>query len=234
MLHKPSRIPSLCHICRRWPSQPLCAPCVERFAQPTLRCPTCALTLSPAMHGTPCKNCAEQPSPLDACVAAVSYTFPWSDCIARFKFQADPSLARALAHLMRHAPWVEPALDKAHLVVPMPLSLARLRERGYNQALELARHLASDKTDTRTLLRSGRSAHQVGASRAARLDHVRDAFWIDPERLANVRHQRIVVVDDVMTTGASMYEAARTLRAAGATHITGLVLARTESRDAQD
>ena len=135
---------------------------------------------------------------------------------------------------MRHAPWVEPALDKAHLVVPMPLSLARLRERGYNQALELARHLASDKTDARTLLRSGRSAHQVGASRTARLDHVRDAFWIDPERLANVRNQRIVVVDDVMTTGASMYEAARTLRAAGATHITGLVLARTESRDAQD
>ena len=48
-------------------------------------------------------------------MAAVSYTFPWAGCIARFKFQADPSLARALAHLMRHAPWVEPALDAATL-----------------------------------------------------------------------------------------------------------------------
>ena len=50
------------------------------------------------------KIALQHPSPLDACVAAVSYTFPWADCIARFKFQADPSLARTLAHLMRHAP----------------------------------------------------------------------------------------------------------------------------------
>jgi len=231
MLDKPSRIPSLCHICRRWPSQPLCAPCVERFAQPTLRCRTCALTLSPTTHTTACKNCVDHPSPLDACVAAVSYTYPWADCIAQFKFQADPSLARALAHLMRHAPWVEPALDEAHLVVPMPLSLARLRERGYNQALELARHLAPHKAHAHTLLRRGDSAHQVGASRQERLAHVHDAFWVAPEHASAVRGQRVVLVDDVMTTGASMYEAARSLRVAGAAHITGLVLARTEERE---
>jgi len=223
------RLPSLCHICRRWPSQPLCASCVERFAQPTQRCPTCALTLS---HKSICRNCAEHPSPLDACVAAVSYTFPWADCIARFKFQADPSLARALAHLMRHAPWVEPALDAATLVMPMPLTPTRLRERGFNQALELARHLAPHKTNAHTLLRRGDSAHQVGASRTERLAHVRDAFWVVPERLSAVRGQHVVLVDDVMTTGASMYEAARALRVAGAAHITGLVLARTEEREA--
>jgi ComF family protein len=165
-------------------------------------------------------------------VAAVSYTFPWTGCIARFKFQADPSLARALAHLMRHAPWVEPALDAATLVVPMPLSPTRLRERGFNQALELARHLAPHKTHAHTLLRRGDSAHQVGASRQERLDHVRDAFWVAPERVSAVRGQRVVLVDDVMTTGASMNEAARALRVAGAVHITGLVLARTEEREA--
>ncbi len=230
MLH----LPSLCHICHRWPSQPLCAPCVERFAQPTQRCPTCALTVSRNAHtdhAALCRNCAEHPSPLDACVAAVSYTFPWVGCIARFKFQADPSLARALAHLMRHAPWVEPALDAATLVVPMPLSPARLRERGFNQALELARHLAPHTTHAHTLLRRGDSAHQVGASRQDRLAHVRDAFWVAPERVSAVRGQRVVLVDDVMTTGASMYEAARALRAAGAAHITGLVLVRTEARE---
>ena len=233
------RLPSVCHICRRWPSQPLCAPCVERFAQPALRCPTCALTLTLALaDGTSlashCRNCAQHPSPLDACVAAVSYTFPWSGCIARFKFQADPSLARALAQLMRHAPWVEPALEATHLVVPMPLSPTRLRERGFNQALELARHLAPHKTHAHTLLRRGDSAHQVGASRPERLAHVRDAFWIAPEQMSAVRGQRVVLVDDVMTTGASMYEAALTLRTAGAAHITGLVLARTEQSDAPD
>jgi ComF family protein len=165
-------------------------------------------------------------------VAAVSYTFPWAGCIARFKFQTDPSLARALAHLMRHAPWVEPALDAATLVVPMPLAPTRLRERGFNQALELARHLAPHKTHAHTLLRRGDSAHQVGASRHERLEHVRDAFWVSPERVSAVRGQRVVLVDDVMTTGASMYEAARALRVAGAAHITGLVLARTEEQEA--
>lgn len=129
---------------------------------------------------------------------------------------------------MRHAPWVEPALEAATLVVPMPLSPTRLRERGFNQALELARHLAPFKTDGYTLLRRGEAAHQVGASRQERFDHVRDAFWVAPERIAHVRGQPVVVLDDVMTTGASIYEAARALRAAGAAHITGLVLARTE------
>ena len=222
------RLPSLCQICRRWPSQPLCASCVERFAQPTQRCTKCALTLTRPQ----CHNCIQHPSPLDACVAAVSYTFPWADCVARFKFQADPSLARALAHLMRHAPWVEPALDAATLVVPMPLSSTRLRERGFNQALELARHLAPHKINAHTLLRRGDSAHQVGASRRERLEHVRDAFWVAPERLSALHDQRVVLVDDVMTTGASMYEAARALRVAGAVHTTGLVLARTEEREA--
>jgi ComF family protein len=161
----------------------------------------------------------------------VSYAFPWSNCIARFKFQADPSLARALAHLMRHSPWVEPALEATNLVVPMPLTATRLRERGFNQALELARHLAPHKTHAHTLLRRGDSAHQVGASRSERLAHVSDAFWVTPERVSAVRDQRVVLVDDVMTTGASMYEAALALRAAGAVHITGLVLARTEQRE---
>ena len=220
-------LPSLCHVCHRWPSQPLCAPCIERFAQPTQRCPTCALTLTPNVE----HFCATSPSPLDACVAAVSYAFPWSSCIARFKFETDPGLARALADLMRHAPWVEPALDAANLVVPMPLSRLRLRERGFNQALELARHLAPHKTHAHVLLRSGDSAHQVGASREERLDHVRDAFWVAPEHLHDVRGQHVVLLDDVMTTGASLYEAARALRAAGAAHITGMVLARTEAHE---
>jgi predicted amidophosphoribosyltransferase len=110
----------------------------------------------------------------------------------------------------------------------MPLSPTRLRERGFNQALELARHLALHKTHAHTLLRRGDSAHQVGASRQERLDHVRDAFWVATGNACAVRGQRVVLVDDVMTTGASIYEAARALRAAGADHITGLVLARTE------
>jgi ComF family protein len=218
--------PSLCHICQAWPSQALCSGCVERFAQPLTRCPTCAL----ALHTRHCPQCATTPPLfLDACLAAVSYQFPWSDCVTRFKFQADPGLGRSLAELMRHAPWVEPALERASRVVAMPLSRARLRERGFNQAFELARHLAPDKADAHTLQRTEQSAHQVGASRDDRLANVRDAFWVDPAQLGHMRGQRVVLVDDVMTTGASLNEAARALKAAGATHVTGLVFARTEA-----
>ena len=113
----------------------------------------------------------------------------------------------------------------------MLLSATRLRERGLNQAFELARHLAPRKTDVQTLLRSNDSVHKVGASRKERLGHVKDAFWVAPERLATVRGQRLVLVEDVMTTGASLFEAARALRAAGTAHITGLVLARTKARE---
>lgn len=219
-------LPSVCHICRRWPSMPLCELCITAFAQPVPRCPTCALHLT----RLPCRNCQDMPSPLNQCLAAVSYQYPWAQCIARYKFGADPGLARALADLMRHAPWVEPALEAATLVVPMPLTPLRLRERGFNQALELARHLAAHKTHAHTLLRRGDAPHQVGASRQDRLDHVRDAFWVAPEHVVAVRDQRVVLVDDVMTTGASLYAAALALRAAGAAHITGVVLARTEHK----
>jgi ComF family protein len=231
MLPTAPRLPSLCLICHSWPSQPLCALCMQRFAQPKRRCRTCALALADAQ---PCSDCAEYANPLDACVAAVSYTFPWSNCIARFKFQADPGLARALANLMRHAPWIEPALEAATLIVPMPIAPARLRERGFNQALELARHLAPDKTDGHILLRHSGNAHQVGATREGRLEQVSDAFWVASKRLASVRGQSVVLIDDVMTTGASIYEAARVLRAVGAAHITGMVLARAEQRESTD
>ena len=218
--------PSVCHVCHAWPSQTLCSGCIERFAQPVRRCPTCAL----ALHHHICPQCVNaSPLVLDACIAAVSYQFPWTDCIAKFKFHADPGLGRSLADLMRHAPWVEPAIEGASRVVAMPLSSARLRERGFNQAFELARHLAPDKADAHTLRRIEQATHQVGASRDDRLANVRDAFWVDPTRLHHIHGQRLVLVDDVMTTGASLHEAARALKAAGASHITAVVFARTEA-----
>lgn len=128
---------------------------------------------------------------------------------------------------MRHAPWVEPALENAHSIIPMPLSLKRLSERGFNQSQELVRHLAPDKADPYTLRRLERGPHQVGQNKAQRQANVRGSFWLDPQRLGHIQGRRLVLVDDVMTTGASLFEAAQTLRTAGATHITGLVFART-------
>ena len=212
-------------MCRRWQGQPLCETCIQRFAQPQPRCHTCALPITGG--AAQCGECLQHPPPLDACICAVAYAYPWSDCIARYKFRQQPGWANALAELLRHAPWVEPALERCDLVLPMPLSHQRLRERGFNQALEIARRLAPAKTDARLLLRIRDTAPQLALSAAERTRNVRGAFALEPLRAPGLRGRDIVLVDDVMTSGASLFAAARTLREAGVLRVTAVVLART-------
>jgi ComF family protein len=220
------RLPSQCAVCRAWPSQPVCDACVARFAPPTSRCTTCALPVPDGVAR--CGDCLRHPPPLDACLAACTYAWPWPGPIGEFKFQGQAGWAGPFATLMRSMPWAEPAVERSDLVLPMPLSTTRLRERGFNQALELARRLAPAKTDATLLLRTRDTPPQSALTRAERLRNLRGAFALEPLRADAVRGRRIVLVDDVMTSGASLFTAAAALRAAGAAHITALVLARTD------
>ena len=226
-------LPSQCAVCRAWPSQPLCDACVARFAQPRARCSRCAAAVPPAV--TECGDCLSHKPPWDACLAAVPYAYPWSGLIADFKFHGQPSWARPLALLMRSTPFVEPALEQADLILPMPLSRQRLRERGYNQAWQLARHLlphagpdVTAKLRSDVLLRILDTAPQAELKRAERLRNLEAAFAVDPLQAGTLQSKRVVLVDDVMTSGASLHAASLALRTAGATHITCMVLARTE------
>ncbi len=175
-----------------------------------------------------CGDCIKNAPALDACLAAVPYAFPWSGLITGYKFHDHTGLAASFALLLRATPWVEPALDAADWLLPMPLSNARLRQRGFNQALLLARHLAPQKVDSRVLLRIKDTAPQSALKRAQRLGALDDAFAVEPLLAGLLKGKRIVLLDDVMTSGASLSAAARALRAAGASHITGMVIARTE------
>lgn len=219
-------LPSQCRVCHSWPAQAVCEDCVGQFAQPHQRCKTCAL---PLPHGMPqCGACLKVPPPLDQCLAAVAYAYPWSDLIADFKFHDQCGLVRSFTSLMQATPWVEPTLDAADVVLPMPLSPQRLAERGYNQALLLARAMSASKTRADALLRILDTPAQHTLKRQQRLSALDHAFAVDPLLADLVKDARVVLVDDVMTTGASLHAAARVLRAAGASHITGLVFARTE------
>lgn len=220
-------VPGQCAVCHAWPARPVCDACVARFAQPRPRCRRCALPLGAATGE--CGHCLREPHPIDACYAAVAYEYPWSALIAQFKFNGQAGWANTFATLMRSAPWVEPALDRAELVVPMPLSAERLAERGFNQALMLGRSLAPAKITPDLLLRVRHSAPQASLDRKDRLGNVKGAFAIDPLRIAQLRGADVVLVDDVMTSGASIFTAAQVLRQAGATHITAVVLARTDA-----
>jgi ComF family protein len=176
----------------------------------------------------PCGACLSQPPPLDACIAAVRYGYPWADAIAQFKFQGDPAWAGALAALWQNTPQAAHTLLAADWLLPIPLSRQRLQQRGFNQALLLARQLAPDKTSADVLLRIEHTTEQRRLTRAQRQHNLSGAFAIEPLRQPQLRGARIVLVDDVMTTGATLHAAARVLRQAGAAHITGLVVARTE------
>ena len=219
-------VPSQCLVCHAWPSEALCEACVSRFAQPKIRCARCAL---PVPSGVICCGaCLRNPPPLDACLAAVAYDFPWSDLIVDYKFNHWVGRAGAFGLLLHSTPWVDPALEAADWVLPMPLSPQRLKTRGFNQALVLAQHIAPKKINTSVLLRIKDTPPQSTLNRSERLSSVKDAFAVDPLHASKIKGARLVLVDDVMTSGASLFSAARALRAAGAAHITGLVLARTE------
>ncbi|MCB1978788.1 MAG: ComF family protein [Burkholderiaceae bacterium] len=219
-----ARLPSRCAVCGSWPAERLCAACIARFAQPAARCSTCALPL--AAGAVQCGQCLRDPPPLDACIAALDYAYPWAGLLAEFKFHGDPSWAQPLADLMRSTPWAEPAIDAADWLIPVPLSPARLGERGFNQAERLAHALCAQKTSSRLLLRLHCGADQHTLGRAERLRNLQGAFAVDPLRVAALHGRRAVLVDDVMTTGATLHAAAQVLRQAGVTHLTALVFAR--------
>lgn len=220
------RLPSRCAVCHAWPAQAVCEACVADFAQPVPRCRSCARPVLAGM--VQCGACITEPPPWDVALAALPYAYPWSRLVQEFKFEAHVGWANSFATLLRSAPWVEPALEACDLLIPMPLSRQRLSERGFNQCLELARALDARKTATHVLLRVQDTPAQSSLPRAQRLTSVRHAFAVDPMHAAALRDKRIVLLDDVMTTGASLRAAASVLRHAGAAHITVVVLARTQ------
>jgi ComF family protein len=163
-------------------------------------------------------------------VAALDYGFPWDGLVSGLKFHGQIELAPSLARLLSDAvvaAGIEPA---ARLIVPVPLSQLRLRERGYNQAWELARRVArrhGARADAQLLQRIRDTAHQLELPEAERAANVRGAFLVEPRHTDRVRGREVALVDDVMTTGATAFEAARALLAAGAAQVELWVLART-------
>jgi ComF family protein len=222
-----SRLPAVCEVCGAWPAQPVCAPCALRFAPPTPRCAGCALPVAPGIER--CGRCLREPAAFDACLAALPYAYPWSGLIGRFKFRNEPHWASTLAQLMRQAPGIGKAVSDADLILPLPLSGRRLAERGFNQSAEIARRLAPAKLAPRTLLRTRDTAPQARLDRDERFRNVARAFAVDPRKAGTLRGRGIVIVDDVMTSGASMQAAADAVRRAGAARVTAVVLARTDA-----
>ncbi len=159
-------------------------------------------------------------------MAAVVYGYPWSGLLARLKFHDEPGWAGPLAGLMAKAGHQHGTLAGCDALVPVPLSERRLAARGYNQAWELARRLGRPALP-RALVRCLDGAPQHTLDRTDRLRHMRGAFMVHPAQVASVRGMRLLLIDDVVTTGATLQAAAAALLTAGATSVEALVLAAT-------
>ncbi|RYX94432.1 MAG: ComF family protein [Comamonadaceae bacterium] len=242
--HVQSLLPSQCTACRAWPAAAVCGDCTARFSPATIRCHLCAIDLPPDLSGgvrtgaPVCGECLLRKPPVDASLVAVSYGYPWATLISRYKFGERPGWAGFFAGLLAALPEVRhtlAALEAGDWILPLPLSAQRLENRGFNQAWELASALSSrslhrGSADARLLLRIRDTRPQTELRREARIANVRDAFTVDPLRAHLLRGRRVVLVDDVMTSGASLFAAAEALRAAGAAHITAVAFARTAAR----
>ncbi|MEL4179773.1 ComF family protein [Roseateles sp. PN1] len=227
---------SQCAICRHWARQPICADCLQRYAQPAIRCWTCATRLPPGLSSTTqprCGRCLQQAPPLDRCIAALDYGFPWDGLLQRFKFHQGLELGACLVDRLDEALSSAQAA-RPDCLLPVPLTPQRLCERGYNQSYELARRLARRhqlKCAPDLLLRVRHTEQQARLSLQERAANVRRAFAIEPRRAKDLHGQHIALLDDVMTSGATLFELARVLRQAGASHVQAWILARTPEPD---
>ena len=224
-------LPPCCPVCGRVGVKTLCAACRPQLpAVPSPRCPICGLPFAPGSGPDHrCEDCLRQRFSFDQAVSALCYGGAVPALVHRFKYRRDFTVLPLFASLLRKAAprhWRE----EVDVVVPGPLHPLRLRERSYNQALLLApRAFPRLPLDPFVLRRRRPTPPQVGSSALERRRALRRAFAVKrPER---VRGKTVLLVDDVLTTGSTVDECARTLRQAGAERVFVLTLARVAARD---
>ncbi|WP_133650018.1 ComF family protein [Paraburkholderia flava] len=225
-------LPQMCALCGNLSQRTLCAGCDAAYwNEPRLRCRVCAIPLGgfrrAAASGYRCAECIAQPPPFDATFALADYRPPLDALALGLKFRARLMLAKEFAR--RLARTADDALDTSHrldVIAPVPLARRRLVERGYNQAWEIARPFAralAVPADATLLVRTLDTAPQSQLDRIARSHNVGAAFVVAKP----VRGLHVGIVDDVMTSGATLDALARMLKAAGARRVTGFVALRT-------
>ena len=200
----------------------ICAPCDAEL--PRLKDNRCAVCAVPLASGAVCGACLDSPPRYARVSAPFSYEFPLAALIQAYKYGGRLALARLFGTALGSV--VKADVD---VIVPMPLAPRRLAARGYNQALEIARVVAAVRRIP-LLPRACRKVIETPPQAALpwdeRAKNVRRAFVCD----VDLRGRRVAVVDDVLTTGATLNELARVLRKAGAAEVVGWVVARTLPR----
>jgi ComF family protein len=233
-------LPNLCALCGNLSHSVLCRGCDEAYSNQTrLRCRVCAVPLPTRLPLSQrarqrsgqadyrCADCVADPPPFDVTLALADYRAPLDTLAVGLKFRARLMLADEFAQrLARLADDMLDAPQWPDVIAPVPLGAKRLAGRGYNQAWQIAKPLGRAlkvRSDATLIARVIETAPQSKLDLEARRQNVGRAFRIE----ADVTDLHVAVVDDVMTTGATLEALARALKAAGARRVTNFVALRT-------
>ena len=212
--------PTNCLLCLADCESDLCRACRESLPQlPSEHCPLCLL---PTKDSCICGNCLKHPPVWTHALAALQYVFPIDAMIHSLKYQGNLAVAPILANLllakMNHCPLPD-------VIIPVPLHPTKLQERGFNQALEISRHISRQINVPllpHACVRTKDTFSQTELSWKKRLTNMRNAF----ECTTSLAHKHVALLDDVMTSGATLNELAKVVCKQGATGVSVWVIAR--------
>lgn len=223
-------LPRQCLLCRQ-PSQreiDLCFDCETELPWSDTSCYYCGSPLSETNYSI-CGKCITNPPAFNRTIAIFTYEFPIDNWINTLKFHQQLVVANTLGNLAAsriQAEYTNTRLPEC--IIPIPLHPKRTRERGYNQALEIAKHLAKQlkiPLDVHSCIRQRYTQAQTLTPAKLRKKNVKHAFYIKPILIA----KHIAIVDDVVTTGHTIQEAATTLRDSGVQQIDVWCIAKTKN-----
>lgn len=221
-------LPEYCQLCGQHTRSrfPLCRDCFRELPLNKFACVRCAQPLPETRHVEPvCGHCQKTPPSFDSVIAPFLYQQDMRALVARLKFGNDLSTGRLLSQLfLKQYAGSNTRLPRA--LIPMPMDTARLKLRGFNQARELAAPISKQLKIPildRHVVRRGTLPPQSSLNREARRRNIRNAFSLNRDPLPD----HIVIIDDVLTTGASADALAQRLKSAGCTRVDVWVIART-------
>ena len=229
-------LPASCALCgndqqphRNQISHNLCKQCCDQYCRSKHpRCPICARNLPHAKLAVPCGACISDPPAFDASIVVCDYAAPVDQLVQDLKFHAQLALAAVFAELLAGVMRQQGGIQDG-LITGVPLSAARLAERGFNQSVEIARPLAAGLGLPFAPIICERvrdTAAQAGLSLKERHANMRHAFIVSASAPA-VLNRHIIMVDDVMTSGHTLHALAACLKRYGAARVINLVFART-------
>jgi len=210
--------PHACLDCGAEQDRLLCRDCVQAIATVPSRCYICRAT---TREYHVCRACRKR-TPLRRVLVATPYQGAAKELLHSAKYERAVAGLQEIGDCM--GPLVRDNFAAGCLLIPVPTASSRVRQRGYDQAVSLARILGKQTSLPWAIALVRRTqGHQVGSNRTERIAHVKDAFRV--VGAARLKGAHIVLVDDVVTTGATLEEAARTLKRAGASQVDAVVFA---------